>query len=54
MFTFINFSDSVSLKYVREILKQLYETSEIESREERKKKCEYIHAENVRYIKKVK
>ena len=54
MFTFINFSDSVSLHYVTEILKNLLQTVTIESWEGRKKVCEDIHATNVRYIKKVK
>lgn len=54
MYTFINFSDSISLHYIAQVLKQLAGTAQINSWESRKKKCEQVHTINVQYLRKVK
>ena len=54
IFTFINFSDSVSLPYIKLMLQEMATAIQIESFNECKQKFEDIHNSNVRYIRKVK
>lgn len=39
MYTFINFSDSISIHYIKLVLEELAGTAEINNWEARKKKC---------------
>lgn len=54
MYTFINFSDSISFNYLKQVIKELFGTAFIDSWDRRKKVCEEIHTLNVQYIRKVK